>query len=39
MQEQIELLENRGMLYRDKAFATECLKRISYSRTSVTNCY
>ena len=32
IQEQIELLENRGMLFRDKAFATECLKRISYFR-------
>ncbi|MBQ9261147.1 MAG: hypothetical protein IJ185_03460 [Prevotella sp.] len=32
IQEQIELLENRGMMFRDKAFAMECLKRISYSR-------
>lgn len=30
--EQIELLENRGMQFRDRAFATECLKRISYFR-------
>ena len=32
IQEQIELLENRGMMFRDKAFAMECLKRISYFR-------
>jgi abortive infection bacteriophage resistance protein len=32
IQEQIELLENRGMMFHDKAFAMECLKRISYFR-------
>ena len=32
IQEQIELLDNRGMLFHDKAFATACLKRISYFR-------
>lgn len=30
--EQVELLENRGMMFRDKSFALECLKRISYFR-------
>ena len=32
IQEQIDLLERRGMLFRDKNFAVGCLKRISYFR-------
>ena len=32
IQEQIDLLESRGMLFHNKAYAITCLKRISYFR-------